>query len=132
MKHKIGKIIGSAVFMLLVAQPASADIVFCGQRSGDTNPCTFDDLFRLIYLIVNMVISAAGLIAVLFIVIGGARMILANGDTGTIKAAKDTMRDAVIGLIIIMMSYLIIGYVVSLMLPGLGADPIRAIIEFIR
>jgi hypothetical protein len=129
MKSKIKKIFLLSMILLLAAQPAFADIVFCGGRS-DKAACTVQDLFALVYVIVNYLISMAGLIAVMFIVWGGLQMMLAGGDPGKITTAKQTIWHAILGLIIVLMVYLIIGYVAGLFLPN-STDPLRDLIKFV-
>lgn len=63
--------------------------------------------------IVNMIIFIVGAIAVLMIVIGAARYVTSNGDTAGVTSAKNTIMYAVIGLIVAVMAYSIVGFVVK-------------------
>jgi hypothetical protein len=137
MKSKFKKIILVAIVMLMVAQPAFADIVFCGKRAdtqgtpgNESAPCTVQDLFLLVYVVVNYLISMAGLVALLFIVWGGIQMLMARGDSGKQGEAKKTILHAVMGLVLVLMTYMIIGYVAGLFLPD-ATDPLRELVNFI-
>lgn len=61
--------------------------------------------------IINLAIYILGGVSVLMVVIGGIRMAIANGDTGNIKAGKDTILWAVIGLIVALLSYTIVNLI---------------------
>lgn len=63
--------------------------------------------------LVNTFLFAAGLIAVIFLIIGGIRYITSTGDSSRIKAAKDTILYAIIGLIVAILALPIANYVVK-------------------
>lgn len=63
--------------------------------------------------IVNVLLFILGAIAVIMIIIGGVRYTTANGEASSIKAAKDTILYAVIGLIVASMAYAIVNFVVG-------------------
>lgn len=63
--------------------------------------------------VVNVLLFVLGAIAVIMIVIGGIRYATSNGDSGSIKTAKDTILYAVIGLIVAIMAYAIVNFVVK-------------------
>ncbi len=68
-------------------------------------------------------IIIAGLLSVVFIFIGGISFILSGGDEGKIKQAVGTIRYAIIGLVITILSVVIVGTVGR----ALGLDIIRYI-----
>jgi hypothetical protein len=129
MKSKINRIIIFSLALLLSAMPAFADLVFCGQKNG--TPCKFSDLVKLIYTGVNYLIGLAGLVAILYIVFGGMQMLLSAGNQAKVTEAKSTITYAITGLILVMLSYLIIGYVAALVFPDLGADPIKGLLQYL-
>jgi FtsH-binding integral membrane protein len=63
--------------------------------------------------IVNTLITAAAVLAVIFLVLGGIRYITSNGDPGRTAQAKQTLTYAIIGLIIAIMARLIVGFVLQ-------------------
>lgn len=63
--------------------------------------------------IVNLMLYVLGAIAVIMIVIGGIRYATSNGDSGSIKSAKDTILYAVIGLIVAILAYSIVNFVLD-------------------
>jgi hypothetical protein len=66
-----------------------------------------------IHTIVNIVLGIAGSLALLFIVIGGLRYILSQGDPNGVARARDTVIYALVGLVITMTAYGIITFVVN-------------------
>jgi hypothetical protein len=141
-KNRFKKILLSVLMaaMLLSAHPVFAQgLVFCGLRSQDKaettavqeGACKFSDLFELVYRIVNYLIGMAGFVAIFFIVWGGIQMLLSAGNTTRIQTAKSTIWNAILGLVLTLMAYLIVGYVAGLLLPGGSAgDPLRNLIDF--
>lgn len=63
--------------------------------------------------IVGVVFGIAGALALLFIVIGGLRYILSDGDPNNISQAKKTIIYALVGLVITMAAYAIVSFVLN-------------------
>jgi hypothetical protein len=63
--------------------------------------------------VVNALFTVAGAVAVIIIIMGGIRYITSTGDSGRIKAAKDTILYAVIGLVVIIVAREIVGFVIG-------------------
>ena len=68
---------------------------------------------QAIAMVLQVVFGLAGSIALLMIVIGGFRYILAHGDPSSVSQAKKTVLYAVIGLLVCMASYSIVIFVVK-------------------
>lgn len=66
---------------------------------------TLGDVFGLVF---NFLIAIVGGLAVIFIVIGGIRYILAGGDPKATDSAKNQITGALIGLIIALLAVVII------------------------
>jgi hypothetical protein len=75
------------------------------------NPVGSDSLQGIIAVLINVAFGAAGLIAVIYLIVGGYRYITASGNPDAIELAKGTIINSVIGLIIILISFLIVSYV---------------------
>lgn len=63
--------------------------------------------------IANAAFVAAGILAVFFIIIGGISYTLSAGDPSKISKAKDTILYAVIGLIVVLISFVAIQFVLG-------------------
>lgn len=110
-------IIGIGVMVpAMVTQPVSAasaaDKVLEGQQKvgGSDNRTSLEDQIKTV---VNIMLFILGAIAVIMIIIGGIRYAISNGDASSIKAAKDTILYAVIGLVVAIMAYAIVNFVVG-------------------
>jgi hypothetical protein len=75
--------------------------------------------------IVALIISAAQLltfifaaVAVLFLVWGGVQYVTSGGDDGRVKNAKNTILYAIIGLVITIVAYAIVGVISNLLTTG--------------
>ncbi|MEO8065894.1 MAG: hypothetical protein ABI643_03535 [Candidatus Doudnabacteria bacterium] len=67
-----------------------------------TNPISF------LFLIINTLLAIAGLLAVLFIIIGGFQYITSAGNEERAEAGRKTLVNAIIGIVIIILSFVII------------------------
>ena len=63
--------------------------------------------------VVQSVLGLSGILAVVFIIIGGTRIILANGNEDQVKRGKDALLWAVIGIVIAFAGYVIVGFVLE-------------------
>jgi succinate dehydrogenase/fumarate reductase cytochrome b subunit len=58
--------------------------------------------------ILGNVFLALGVLAVIFIIIGGVRYAISGGDSANVKQAKETILYAVIGLIVALIAFTIV------------------------
>ncbi len=63
--------------------------------------------------VLTTVYIAAGIVAVIVIIIGGIRYTTSNGDAANIKSAKNTILYSVVGLIVIIMAASITQFVIQ-------------------
>lgn len=67
----------------------------------------------LIYRVISLLLFVAGALAVLFVIIGGYQYITAAGNEEASEKGKKTLTNAVIGVVVIIMAYVIINVVVN-------------------
>jgi hypothetical protein len=79
------------------------------------NPLKFENTEDLLVSIINWFLALAGTVAVLFTIYGGFLYITSAGDPEKSKKATSTIRNAVIGLAVIILSYLIVATVVNIL-----------------
>lgn len=125
-------IFGGAVSVPLATQPVAAIDVFSsacsstssssggasssGSSSGSSEVCgaaKTDDATKIVRSVINTVLYVLAFIAVIMIIIGGIRYTTSNGDSGSIKSAKDTIMYAVIGLVVAIMAFAIVNFVIT-------------------
>ena len=63
--------------------------------------------------ILNGVIAALGIVAVIVIIIGGINYMTSAGDASKVKKAKDTILYGIIGLIICVLAFAIVNFVIK-------------------
>mgnify|MGYP000939973488 CR=1 FL=1 len=71
------------------------------------SPIQFNNIEDLGWTFVNYFLTVAGLVAVVFIIIGGFQYIMSQGNEETSKKAQKTLTFAVIGLVIVLAAYAI-------------------------
>lgn len=71
-----------------------------------------DNLKQNITDIINAVIAALGIVAVVVIVLGGVQYMTSTGDSTKVKKAKDTILYGIVGLIICVLAYAIVNFVI--------------------
>ena len=74
-----------------------------------------DSAGDLIVNILQILLSLVGLVAVVFLVWGAFKYMASSGDEERVKAAKSTMINALIGLVIVLLSYAIVQAVANLL-----------------
>jgi len=75
-------------------------------------------LGTLITQIVSILLVVAASIAVIFLMVGGYRYVVARGNEEGIEEAKKTISGSIIGLIVIILSFAIIRIIASALLQG--------------
>lgn len=61
--------------------------------------------------VLNITYFAAGIVAVFVIIIAGFLYVTSTGDPGRVTKAKNAILFAVIGLVVVMLAFIITGYV---------------------
>lgn len=122
---KIKQLLIVAAFMVagglvvVASEPAMAINVFeqCGAKeSANSSVCQAqgtDDATSMIEIVVNTLIFLLGSVSVIMIVIGGIRYATSNGDSSSIKGAKDTILYAIVGLVVAILSFAIVNFVLD-------------------
>ena len=86
----------------------------------DAAGCNGNDnaLPGLITGILHAIIAVSGLVAVIFVLIGGINYMTSAGDSNKLQKAKQTILYAVIGLVIAALSFAIVNFVIANVLKG--------------
>lgn len=123
MKQRIMRIIASLMIMLglaaFAAVPAIAAPVDvfknCPNNGSSSTVCgnKGDSLFTIIKNVINVMLYAAGIIAVVMIIIGGINYAISSGDNAKVTSAKNAIFYAVIGLIVAALAYAIVNFVIA-------------------
>jgi len=103
----LGGVIAQPVFAASAGSQVQDGVNAVG---GDENTT---DLNAFIKTIINVLLFVIGAVAVVMIIIGGIRYVTSNGEQAHVKAAKDTILYAVVGLVVAMLAYAIVNFVVA-------------------
>ncbi|HVM90996.1 MAG TPA: pilin [Verrucomicrobiae bacterium] len=71
------------------------------------------DLYTIVGRVVNVVLGFLGIVLLFYFIYGGFRWMTAGGDEKQVGEAKTMIRNAVIGLVIIMASYALSSFVLN-------------------
>lgn len=69
------------------------------------------DVWHVAGNVLDMLIQIGGLIAVGFIIYGGIRYIISQGDPDNLQSAKKIISNAIIGLVLAIMASTIVGFI---------------------
>lgn len=120
MRKFINHTLAFAATSAIYAPSVFADVLDGGVRpiaGSAIDPDT--GIGQIVSFIVGFLITVAVLIALLYIVIGAFQWITSGGDKTKVESARGHIIAAVIGLIIIALSFVIINVVISVL--GLGS-----------
>lgn len=91
----------------------SGDCAQAGVLANNPDSCNDEELNDIIKTIINTVIFAVGMVAVIMIIIGGVNYATSQGDTQKVKKGKDTIMYGIIGLVIAILAFAIVNFVLS-------------------
>lgn len=70
-------------------------------------------LTNVVKNVINILSIIIGITAVIMIILAGLKYVMSAGDTSAIASAKHTVLYAIVGLVIVAMSQVIVGFVLS-------------------
>lgn len=73
-----------------------------------------NQVWTIVLNILNLLLSLAGILAVVFIIIGGIRYIISQGESSGISAAKQTIVRAIVGLVLAIGAVVILNFVIAI------------------
>lgn len=104
-------------------------LVPCGGYLEDgtrEKPCTFLDIFALIARVTNWLIAMSGIYAIYNIINNAFWLVLSQGNEETITTHKKGVTNAILGLCLVMIAFMIINFVINAILvsgkPGFKLD----------
>jgi len=103
--RRVLSLASSTIAFLTLASPAfaqGADIT-----GFDTNQVSFTNLGQLLSNGMALLFFFAGLLAFVFIIIGGIQWITAGGDAKAASSARDRITAAVVGLLVVVAAFAI-------------------------
>ncbi len=105
MKKIFTKIIALPVFFL--TNPVFA------QTDSDAPPTISGNIGPIVERVTNYLFPIAGLLALIFVIIGGYMWIISGGDPGRVKQAQGTLTWAILGLVIVLVIFGVLRIVIN-------------------
>ena len=68
---------------------------------------------KVITNVLNAIIAVLGIVAVIFVIVGGVKYMTSAGDPGKVQSAKNTVIYALIGLIVCALAFAIVNLVID-------------------
>lgn len=104
-----------AISVLLVAQPALAQSADTLKDLGLSIDFTRqnDNFFNIIAGIITFILLIGGLLAFFYAILGGFTYLTAGGDTAKADNGRKIIVNAIIGIIVIFLSYSLVRFVVT-------------------
>lgn len=100
--------------MLLSAPLLSAPAIVSANWTRPSNTSgSPSDLTAIIGNIINWILGFISLVAVLLLIFGGIQYVTAAGNQDQVKRAKDTIKNAIIGLIVAGVAYAIVNLIID-------------------
>lgn len=97
--------------LLVTAAPASAQLVSCPPQFKTLCDLSTSDTPALIGQLINFAFVMAILVALGFLIYGGVKWITSGGDKTDVEGARNHVIAAVVGLVIVFLSYFVINIV---------------------
>ena len=101
------------IFTLYIKEASASGVVGCSGAD-----CGLNDLISTAVKIANWLLGIAGSLTLLMFVYGGTMLLISGGSSERVAKGKTILTNSVIGLVIILLSFLIIGFVFK----ALGVD----------
>jgi hypothetical protein len=99
---------------LAFAQSQSGfSLVPCGGEGQ--NACTFNDLIVILIRLINLLLAAAGIVAIYYVMMAAWDMVSGLGNPEKITKGKTALRHAVVGFAIILLSFAFINLLLGLL-----------------
>lgn len=71
------------------------------------------DLMSVLNIVINVIVGAVGIVAVMMMVIGGITMATSQGDTSKVSKGKNTLIYGIAGLIVAILAFAIVNFVLK-------------------
>jgi hypothetical protein len=100
------------------ATPTLTDVTDGGSAGteyrGQGQPTTlFDGTDAIIPRIINVMLFIVGILAVIMLIYGGIRYVISGGQNERVTSAKNTILYAIVGLIVAILGYAVVGWIVG-------------------
>lgn len=86
--------------------------------SGGSGPAYTKTAGDLVLQVITLLLLLVGSLAVVFLIVGGYRYVMAAGNEEAAESAKKTITHAILGLVIVILSFAIIAIISRILIGG--------------
>lgn len=125
MKKVATALLSTATYLTLTPIAfAQTTVNLCSANSGSINfkllcALNINNLPSVINSIITILFGIAILIALIYLIYGGYKWITSGGDKQAVTSARDHIIAAIVGLLLVLLSYLIINFLLGFL--GIGS-----------
>ena len=110
-------------FVVPVHNVDAVVLVPCGgEKTGSTKKCTICHLIEGIHGIVKFIMSLIAITATVVIVVAGVMYIVSAGNPAMTTMAKTAIKNALIGVIVVLTAFMMITFIVNTVFNNYGSD----------
>ncbi|MCL4418997.1 pilin [Patescibacteria group bacterium] len=111
MRKSLGFIATASSYLLLAASAFAQNVTIAPPAGSIGNIC----LTRVPQFLIQLVFIIGIVIAVIFLIFGGVKWILSGGDKSAVETARNHIVAAIVGLVIVVGAFFIIGLIFQLL-----------------
>ena len=115
MKKVVASLTPLVAFLSLV--PSASAATLCSPGDTIFGPLCNPDIGNIIVGLINLIFILAVIIALLYLIWGGFKWLMSGGDKTAVQGAREHIVAAIVGLVVIFMSYFILNFVVKFFIP---------------
>lgn len=95
-----------------------------GEKTGFGRTSSAPDagLYSKLALVMNIILGLVGILAAIYLIYSGIRWIRAGGSEEIVKEAKNGVRSALYGLLVVFSAFVIVNFVIQRLLSAVGAQ----------
>ncbi len=122
MKKAFALLTPVVAFLSFVPAAAAAETQTLCSETGRFAALCNPKIEDIILGLINLIFILSVVVALLYLIWGGFKWLTSGGDKTAVQGAREHIVAAIVGLVIIFMSYFILNFIVQFFLPGFSLD----------
>ncbi len=116
-----------ASYLAIAPSAFAATISTCASNGQFSALCAFDasSFSTIVGTVIQLIFAIAIIVALLYLIWGGFKWLTSGGDKQAVASAREHIIAALIGLVIIFLSYFILNILVGFFIPGANISTIN-------
>ncbi len=116
MKKLVASLTPLVVFLSFV--PSAFAATLCSPEDAVFGPLCDPDIGTIIVGRINLIFILSVIVALLYLIWGGFKWLTSGGDKTAVQGAREHIVAAIVGLVIIFLSYFILNFIIGFFIPG--------------